>query len=151
MLLFKVTVPAPPLAPAENCRPDVPLITPFIVISKPLVAPIQVVREELFVMFPFTTAPEAVATYPPSPVPVALTILVGTFTEPLATAMLILAAAAVPCWLPKIVTDAVPVPLTDSKAITPFAVLPAFGASTNSLLAPRVIGPDKPYCVEDTV
>ena len=78
---FNINVPLPPLVPAENCKPDVPLINPLIVTSPPLDEPIMVVTPELLVMFPLIITPLAfAATYPASaesPVPPNETIFVG--------------------------------------------------------------------------
>ena len=57
-------MPAPPLAPALNCRPALPVTLEFIVNAFPLVAPRVVVAEVLLVMVPLMTTPVAVALKP---------------------------------------------------------------------------------------
>ncbi len=59
-----VTVPLPPVAPAENCRPADPVTLPPNVMLFPVVAPSMVWADVLFVMVLLRVTPVVVATKP---------------------------------------------------------------------------------------
>ena len=97
---FSKIEPIPPAEPAENCKPELPLITPLIVRSLPLVQPIMVLKLELLIKFPLTTPPTLFPTYPAIPEPLVDFISVVKLIVVLAKAKFILEFSRLEAGLP---------------------------------------------------